>query len=89
MKVMASLAFYPMLWLRGIVVMLGKLVVALFTLGFCFALGLKVFADEPLLTWWMVAIAGVLAFGGFMLLELYDDILLKLNPTGKMLDLPK
>ena len=77
-KVLKSVVFYPMLWLRGIFRLVGKGLSGLFLLGLI--LGLFIHLSVGILI-----LFGVFSLGFFLLTFFYDQILLKLNPTGNTL----
>jgi len=67
MKFLAAAVFFPMLWLRGLVIVLGRALSTLLSLGGVIAAGLS------LLT----------RFLAFLGMQLYDSILVRLNPTQR------
>lgn len=73
--------FYPLLWLRGVVVLIGKVVSGFFLIGSLLVGGLKV-AGELDVSVWIVAFYGAAGVVVFSLTEIYDQVLLRLNPTG-------
>lgn len=77
-KILKSVIFYPMLWLRGIFLSIGKFISGLFLLGLI--LGLLFRAPIGYLIG-----CGIFSFGSFLLTFFYDQILLKLNPTDTTL----
>ena len=79
-KLLKSLIFYPMLWLRGLFLGVGKFISGFFLLGLI--LGFLFHAHIGYLIG-----CGILSFGAFLLTFFYDQILLKLNPTGTTLTL--
>ncbi len=81
MRFLKSLLFYPLLWLRGLVLLVGKLMSGFFMLGFLLVGGFK-FAGELEVSGWIVAFYAVAGVVVFTLVELYDQLLLRLNPTG-------
>lgn len=74
-KFLKILFFYPLLWLRGIVLGLGKFFGTLYLLGFIFTLFMDIF-------WGIKVVYAVLACMTFLLCHFYDQILFKLNPTN-------
>jgi hypothetical protein len=75
-----SLIFYPMLWLRGISGLILMILGGLFLLGGIFTLigiGLR----------FQTIMFFGFSFACFMIRQTYDQILLKLNPTGHELTL--
>ena len=89
MKIIKALLFYPLLWLRGIVLRIGRLLSGLCLLGVASMLILKSIDKAPNLEWTQILMSAVMAFAIFMLLEFYDQLLLKLNPTSNKLTLYK
>lgn len=77
-KAIISLIFYPMLWLRGLFQRIGNFLSGFFLLG----LILGLFLHAPI---GFLIGCGVFSFGFFLLTHFYDQILLKLNPTGNVL----
>jgi len=88
MRVLKSLIFYPLLWLRGLFVLIGKVLGGFFLLGFLLVGGLKL-AGELVVSGWIVAFYGVAGLLVFTLSEFYDQLLLWLNPTRRELLLIK
>ena len=84
MRFMKAVIFYPMLWLRGIINLIGRFVAGLFLLGFIFVCCAKLLGVEYV-RWWDVGLIGLMSFVIFLLLEFYDQILLRLNPTDNIL----
>lgn len=83
MKLICSTIFYIMMWLRGIASFILMLFAGISLLGgVVFAFNQGLFSFMPLLYFGM-------SFACFMLREFYDQILLKLNPTGNDLILYK
>ncbi len=80
MRLLKSLLFYPLLWLRGLVLLAGKVMSGFFMLGFLLVGGFKL-AGELEVSWWVVTFYGVAGVVVFTLGELYDQLLLRLNPT--------
>ena len=83
MKLICSTIFYIMMWLRGIANFILMMFAGLSLLGgivFAFSQGLFSF---------MSLFGFGMSFALFMLREFYDQILLKLNPTGNDLILYK
>lgn len=83
MKIVKSVIFYSMMWLRGISSMLLGIIGGLSLLS-----GIGWFFVKGILfegTW--ICLVG--SFICFMLREYYDHLLLKLNPTGHDLILYK
>ncbi len=70
--------FYPMLWLRGLFLLASNILGGFFFIG-------------GLISWiagtdkWMILVGFGLSFTFFILRHFYDQILLKLNPTGQEL----
>lgn len=76
LKLLKSIIFYPMLWLRGVLLGICKIISGVFLLGFIVSLFYG--KSAPLS---MKIILGVLSFIFFILSFWYDTLLLKLNPT--------
>lgn len=81
-KILKSIVFYPLLWLRGIFKGISKFISGAFLLLFIISLFIK----QMGLT--VKIIFAFFSFIFFMLAFFYDQILLKLNPTGNVLILP-
>ena len=80
MKYLAAVIF-SLLWLRGVVIAVGRAISGLCTISGIIAAGVAAFTRYH--CW---AIAGGLILTGFlcfMFLQLYDSILVRLNPTGR------
>ncbi len=75
MGILKTVLFYPMLWLRGIFVRIGRLIAGILLLA---TIGLFFSPDIP---WDKHVVIGALSFGTFLLCEFYDRILLKLSPN--------
>jgi hypothetical protein len=90
MRFLVPVVFYPMLWLRPLLMFVAKVLGWLSVLGSvgsgCFNLSSR---DVPLEVWGAVFTMAGLAFGLFLLREFYDRILFRLNPTGQTLILFK
>lgn len=71
-----GIIFYPMFWLRGIFLLVGKLLGGFLLLGGIF----EYFIGAPTIIWSMTL---TFSFLIFILRQTYDTILLKLNPTGR------
>jgi hypothetical protein len=83
MRVLRLLVFYPFLWLRGPLVVLSRVVSVLGMLA-AVALGTGSLLSHRNL-WLLAGICAASSFLAFLLLELYDTVLLRLNPTGRTL----
>ena len=81
MKKIATVLYYVMLWCRPVFLLFSRLIQFFLTGAFLITLVANLLADGPI-SWWIIAAWGGLAFGVFMLRERYDQILLRLNPTG-------
>lgn len=79
MKIIKSIIFYPMLWMRGVFITFGKIVSSIMLLGFIASLFIKEWPLSITLTY--------LGFGlgVFILMQYYDRIFLKLNPNDSTL----
>jgi hypothetical protein len=82
MRILVQLIFYPMLWLRPLFLIVGKILGFLFTLASLGYLFINLFAGGEYQRWDFVVLFGALGFGCFLLRQFYDRILLRLNPTG-------
>ncbi len=87
MKIIKMAIFYPMFWVRGLFLFIEKFVASLFLLAAIFIGVLSAAAEEGDIAWGKVFIYGICSFMIFMLCQFYDQILLKLNPTGNDLTL--
>jgi hypothetical protein len=83
MRILRGLVFYPLLWLRGLVVVLSRVVSVLGRLA-AVAVGTGSLLSYQNL-WLLAGICAASSFLAFLLLELYDIVLLRLNPTGRTL----
>ena len=81
-KFIKAIFFYPLMWLRAPFLMVGKLLGGLFFLGALFAL---IFGQNQEHFWSMFLSFSGLSFFFYLLNQFYDQILLKLNPTGNKL----
>jgi len=81
MRLLKTVLFYALLWLRGVVLLVGKVLSGGCLLGFLLVGGFKL-AGELDVRWWIVAFYGVAGLAVFTLVEFYDQLLLRLNPTG-------
>ena len=77
-----SLLFYPMRVLGGLFIFVGKILGSFFALGFV-VIGVLKLAGELDVAWWIVAACGVAGTLSFALTELYLQLLLKLQSTGR------
>lgn len=90
MRFLKAIIFYPLLWLRGIFMLIGKIIGGLILLSFIICVAGKLLGmlpDEA--SWWDVGFIGLVSFVIFLLLEFYDQILLKHNPTDTALILER
>lgn len=79
MNTLKSAIFYPMMWLRRPFLMFSKILGGLL---FISALVL-IFGDHNREGFWkMLIVSSGLSFFLFMLNQVYDQVLLKLNPTN-------
>jgi hypothetical protein len=82
-KYLAAVVFYPMLWLRGLVLAVGRLVSGLAIIA-AIVIGLvSLFTRYRL--WLPAGLSALAGFIIFLLLQLYDAILFRLNPSGRAL----
>lgn len=89
MNIIKTLFFYPLLWLRGIFLSIGKIVSVICLLSSVLMVILKMIEQFSTIEWIQIVPTAAIGFGIFMLMEFYDQILLKLNPTGAELTLYK
>ena len=87
MNVLKSIIFYPMMWLRPIVILVGNGLAGFLLLGALLFLAISFFSggsEEDKATFMSVFIlpAFGMSFFCFLVTFLYDRILLALNPTG-------
>lgn len=87
-KCFMYLIFYLMLWIRPIFIRIGKLIGGFLMLVFIMGL-IQLFTLPNNIGWTRTIGIGVTSFIVFMLTESYDNILLRLNPTGNSLFLGK
>ena len=81
MKFLRGLVFFPMLWLRRLVLGIVRILSGLFALtGFVV---LVVSAVTRYHLWLLGAALLMLSFLSFMAMYLYDSILISLNPTNR------
>jgi hypothetical protein len=83
MRIVAALVFYPMLWLRGLVLFLGRLLSGFASIAALVMLLVSVFTRHRF--WLLACMFALGGFLSFLLLQLYDSILFRLNPTGRTL----
>ncbi|HFU0470685.1 TPA: hypothetical protein ACGTTL_002458 [Vibrio parahaemolyticus] len=79
LNILKGIIFYPLLWLRGLLIKIGR-----FLAGFLLLAAL-VTAFLPEIDKAFTTILAVMSFTLFMLCHFYDWVLLKLNPTGHTL----
>lgn len=87
MKVIKSLLFYPLLWLRGLFLRIGNIVSGMCLVVFLILVVLKLATPVNTFEWYKVVGFAVAGVGMTMLTAMYDHILLKLNPTDDELTL--
>jgi hypothetical protein len=80
-RALCGLVFYPLLWLRGLVVVLSR-VVSVLGMVAAVAVGTGSLLSHQKLRL-LAGICAASSFLAFLLLELYDTVLLRLNPTGR------
>ncbi len=85
-KLLRSTIFYPLFWLRKPFLLVGKVFGGFFFVGAVLVLFL-VRGEEQF--WSMFLTCTIMSFVFFMMNQFYDQILLKLNPTGSVLVLTK
>ncbi len=79
MKILQSLLFYPLLWLRGLFIRVGRILAGLLLLGTVLSLFFGGVPVKATIAW------AVMSFALFMLCHFYDVVLIKLNPTDNIL----
>jgi hypothetical protein len=82
-KYLAAAVFYPMLWMRGFVLALGRLASG-FAVIAAIVIGLVSFFTRYRF-WLQAGLSAIAGFTIFVLLQLYDSILFRLNPSGRTL----
>lgn len=83
MRILASVLFYPMLWFRAIVLIVGRFVSSV---GMIAAVIMALVSCLTIHRLWLEA--GLCTLGSFiifLMLQIYDSILFRLNPTGRTL----
>jgi len=75
LKIIKSLAFYPLLWLRGLFLLISNFLTGMLLLG---AIVCWVIGGEKVVVFMLLAHS----FAIFLLAHFYDRLLLWLNPTG-------
>jgi hypothetical protein len=83
MRLIAAFIFYPMLWMRGLLLPLLYLASSLAFAAAALAAVLSIFGRHSF--WPGTAIFAAASFLSFVLGQLYDSILFRLNPTGRTL----
>jgi hypothetical protein len=83
MRFLAAAVFYPMLWLRGVVFLLCRLASGLAIIAAVVMVLVSMFTKYRF--WLPAGLLAVGSFLSFLLLQVYDSILFRLNPTGRML----
>lgn len=81
MRFLKALAFYPLLYLRGLFHLAGAFIGGMALIVCVVSLFIE---SAP---WHLTVEAGVIGFAIFLLRQFYDQLLLKLNPTGNNLTL--
>lgn len=87
MNFLKALLFYPLLWLRGLVLAIGRVLSGLLLLASLIIVIVKLNSDTNNISWLNALIPAITGFVIFMIMEFYDQILLKLNPTNNELTL--
>jgi hypothetical protein len=85
MRIVAAAFFYPLLWLRNVVFLLGCLVSGLGTMAAVVAVVVSLFSKHRF--WLPAGLFAIGSFISFLLLQVYDSVLFWLNPTGRSLTL--
>jgi hypothetical protein len=83
MRIVAAFVFYPMLWMRGLVLFLGRLVSGFASIAAFVMLLVSIFTRHRF--WLLACMFALCGFLAFLMLQLYDSILFRLNPTGRSL----
>ena len=85
MKILQSIIFYPMYWMRRIMISVGHYIAGFFLLSLII-FGVVKYIGTEVLSWWKIVFYGIcaLAFQGVIIL--YDRILERINPTGEPLN---
>lgn len=81
MKILKAIVFYPLFYLRGLFHRAGAFI------GGAALLACLVSLFVEAAPWHFTVTTGLLGFGTFLLRQFYDQLLLKLNPTGNSLTL--
>ncbi len=78
-----SVLFYPMLWFRAIVLIIGRFISSVGLIAaLIMALGSCITRHR---LWLETGLCALISFVAFFLLQIYDSILFRLNPTGRTL----
>jgi hypothetical protein len=80
-KDLRGLVFYPLLWLRGLFVVLSRVLSVLGMLAAVAVGTVSLLSHQNL--WPLAGICAASSVLAFLLLELYDTVLLRLNPTAR------
>lgn len=78
-NVLKGMVFYPLLWLRGLLIRVGRFLAGLFMFGVLLSFFVGDIPTKISIAW------GLLSFALFMLCQFYDWVLVKLNPTDSIL----
>ena len=78
-NVLKGIVFYPLLWLRGIVIKVGRLLAGLLLFAALLSLWVGDIPTKISIAW------AVMSFALFLLCHFYDWVLIKLNPTDNIL----
>jgi hypothetical protein len=89
MNFLKALLFYPMFWLRGLILAIGRILSGLLLFVSIVIVIIKINSDTNDMSWMTALMPAIMGFSIFMLMEFYDQILLKLNPTNNELILYK
>ncbi len=87
MKIIRFLLFYPLLWMRGLFLAIGKILSFICVTSSALMGILKMTDQFSNIEWSQIIPLALVGFALFMLMEFYDMLLLKLNPTGATLTL--
>lgn len=89
MDILKSLLFYPMLWLRVLLLGIGTILSGFLLFATLLMVIAKLIFDINNMSWLRALMPAIMGFSIFMLMEFYDQILLKLTPNNYNLTLYK
>jgi len=82
MNFLKAIIFYPMMWLRKIFLAIGKMLSVLFFVMAIFVLVVGLNGEDGV-HWSLLLPVTFLSFSSFLLTQFYDQVLIRLNPTGQ------